>query len=273
MYFRQWTRFSDWALLVSLLAISAIVMFTQNLTMVRALRATALETTGHLENSLSWVGRYLRALEENDLLREENIRLSSELAKSREADIENDRLRRLLGFVDTVSYNVRSARIIEKEITRQKNLLTLNVGASDGIEIGMGVIDERGIIGKVVQVSDRYSRVMSYLNTDFRVPAKVQPSQAQGIIRWEGTHRDQLLLEHVIKTERVAIGQVVVTSGYSSVFPPGYPIGLVQSVEPQLGKNQLIIDVVPASQIDDVEHAFVVLNTPDPERSTLSVPE
>ena len=271
--FRQWVQIRDWVLLVALLSISAIVMFTQNVSMVRALRATALETTGHLENSLSWIGRYFRALEENDLLREENIRLSSELAKSREADIENDRLRRLLGFVDTVSYDIRSARIIEKEITRQKNLLTLNVGTIHGVKKGMGVIDERGILGKVVQVSDNYARVMSYLNTDFRVPAKVQPSQAQGIIRWEGVQRDKLLLEHVIKTERVAIGQIVVTSGYSSVFPPGYPIGLVQSVVPQPGKNQLLIDVVPASQIDDVEHAFVVLRMPDPERSQLVATE
>ena len=69
MQFRQWARIRDWALLVVLLSISAIVMFTQNLTMVRALRATALETTGHVENSLSWIGRYFRALEENDFLR------------------------------------------------------------------------------------------------------------------------------------------------------------------------------------------------------------
>ncbi len=267
--FRQWTRIRDWALLITLLSISAIVMFTQNLSIVRALRATALETTGHLENSLSWIGRYVRALEENDLLREENIRLSSELAKSREAGIENVRLRRLVGFTDTISYTVYPARIIEKEITRQKNYLTLNVGRAHGVREGMGVIDERGILGRVIQASEHYALVMSYLNMDFRVPAKVQPSQAQGIIRWEGVVRDKLLLEHVIKTERVAIGQLVVTSGFSSVFPAGYPIGIVQHVEPQPGKNQLLIDVVPASQIDDTEHAFVVLKEPDEEVDAL----
>jgi len=273
MQFRQWARIRDWALLVVLLSISAIVMFTQNLTMVRALRAAALETTGHMENSLSWIGRYFRALEENDFLREENIRLSSELAKSREAGIENERLRVLASFVDTVSYNVLSARIIEKEITKQKNYITLNVGSKHGVEEQMGVIDERGILGKVIQVTENYSLVMSYLNMDFRVPAKVQPSQAQGIIQWEGIHRDKLLLQHVIKTERVAIGQVVVTSGFSSVFPPGYPIGLVQSVEAQTGKNQLLIDVIPASKIDDAEHAFVVLKEQDQERTELIIPE
>ena len=273
MQFKQWNRIRDWALLIGLLSISSIVMFAQNISMVRALRAASLETTGHLENSLSWVGRYFRALDENDLLREENIRLSSELAKSREANIENERLSWLSGFVDTVAYDVLSARIIEKEITRQKNYITLNVGKKHGVLEGMGVIDERGIIGKVVQVTPNYSQVMSYLNMDFRLPAKIQPSQAQGIISWEGVHRDRLLLEHVIRTERVSIGQIVVTSGYSSIFPSGYPVGLVLSVEPQTGKNQLLIEVVPASKIDDAEHAFVVLKEPEPEKELLVPPE
>lgn len=273
MDFRQWTRVRDWVLLVLMLSISAIVMLTNNLTIIRSLRGTALETTGRIESSLSWIGRYFRALDENDLLRSQNIRLSSELARSREYNIENRRLRQLVGFVDTVDYQVLPARIIEKEITRQKNHLTLNVGSNQGVKEGMGVLDEKGILGKITQVSPNYSLVMSYLNMDFRVPAKIQPSQAQGIVRWEGVQRDILLLEHVIKTEEVDSNQVAVTSGYSSVFPPGYPIGRVTSVLPQEGKNQLLIQITPMSLIDRAEHAFVVLKETNPERTSLQTEE
>ena len=271
MDIRQWTRVRDWVLLVVMLSVSAIVMLTENESIVRTLRGAALETTGRVESSLSWIGRYFRALDENDLLRNQNILLSSELARSREADIENRRLRDMLGFVDTVQYNVLPARIIEKEITEQKNYLTLNVGSRHGVRQDMAVLDEEGILGKVLQVSANYSLVMSYLNTDFRVPAKVQPSQAQGIVRWEGEERNELLLEHVIKTERVTEGQLAVTSGFSSVFPPGYPIGIVKTVVPLPGKNQLMITITPLSQIDITEHAFVVLEQPSPERDSLEV--
>ncbi len=273
MDFRQWNRIRDWVLLLGLIAISMIVMITENLSVVRTLRSVSLEITGQVEGSLSWIGRYFHALEENEILRAENIQLSSSLARSREADIENTRLRRLVGFVDTVSYTLVPARIIEKEITEQKNYLSLNKGRAHGVEKGMGVLDERGILGKVYEVSENYSLVMSYLNMDFRVPAKIQPSQAQGIVRWEGVHRDQLLLEHVIKTENVDQGHLVVTSGYSSVFPPGYPIGVVQSVVPQTGKNQLLINIRPSSQIDVVEHAFIVLEYPENELEALTLPE
>ena len=136
-----------------------------------------------------------------------------------------------------------------------------------------GVLDERGILGKVIQVSENYAQVMSYLNMDFRVPAKVQPSQAQGIVRWEGINRGELLLEHVIKTESVQQGNLVVTSGYSSVFPPGYPIGIVEQVLPQPGKNQLLVYIKPTSPIDVVEHAFVVLEEAPAERLELETPE
>lgn len=262
---RQWARIRDWVLLVTLISISVIVMLTQNQTIVRTLRASSLELTGRVESSLSWIGRYFHALEENDLLRSENIKLSSELARSREAAIENLRLKKLVGFEDTLTFQLEPARIINKEITRLKNYLSLNKGSAHGVEPGMGVLDERGLLGKVVEVSENYSLVMSYLNMDFRVPAKVQPSQAQGIIRWEGVDRNKLLLEHVIKTEAVLPGQLVVASGYSRVFPQGYPIGIVESVVPQVGKNQLLVHIRPASQIDMVEHAFIVMEQPAEE--------
>lgn len=273
MDFRQWARIRDWILLLGLISISMILMLTENRSIVRTLRATSLEITGRVESSLSWIGRYFHALEENEILRAENIQLSSALARSREADIENLRLRRLVGFVDTVSYHLEPSRIIEKEITQQKNFFVLNKGREHGVEEGMGVLDERGILGKVYEVSEHYALVMSYLNMNFRVPAKIQPSQAQGIVRWEGVDRNKLLLEHIIKTENVNPGDLVVTSGYSSVFPPGYPVGRVVSVTPQAGKNQLLVQIEPSSKIDVIEHSFVVLEQTEEERPDLETIE
>ncbi|MEZ4701618.1 MAG: rod shape-determining protein MreC [Rhodothermales bacterium] len=269
MNVRQWAQIRDWVLLVGLLGVSTLVMLTQNTSILRALRAASLELTARVETNMSWVGRYVRALEENDALRRENIQLSSQLARSREAQQENERLRRLLEFRQESAHRLAPARIVEKEITRQRNFLTLNVGREQGVEVGMGVVDDRGILGKVELVSEHYARVMSYLNMDFRVPAKLQSSNAMGIVRWEGQLRDQLLMEHVIKTEQVEVGDLVVSSGFSGVFPPGYPIGVVESYERQPGKNQLLIYLRPASSIDTGDHAFVVLETPDPERTAI----
>ena len=266
MTFRLWDRIRDWVILGVLLAVSVGTMLMENQPLVRGVRAGALEGTAWLEARFSWVGGYFRALNENEVLRQENIVLSSRVARSREAIIENERLRRLIGFRDTTDVRLKAVRIIDKDVTQQQNYLTLDAGSRDSIRTDMAVIDERGIIGKVILVSENYSRVMPYLNTHFRIPAKVQPLQAFGVIRWEGGRPDRLRLDHVVKTEPVQRGQLVVTSGYSGVFPPGLPIGTVDSVSSRTGRNELTVFVQPASSITTAEYAFVVLERPEPER-------
>ena len=261
-----WDRIRDWVMLVVFLATSIVVMLARNEPLVRGLRATSLQGTVWLEDRLAWAAGYFRALEENEVLREENIQLSSEVARSREAVLENERLRRLVGFRDTTSVELRPARVISKDMVGQHRFITLDIGREDSVREGMAVVDQRGILGKVVLTSDDYSRVMTYLNTDFRVPAKVQPLQASGIVRWEGVRGDRLLLEHVVKTENVEPGQLVVTSGYSGTFPPGYPVGVVDSVAVHSGRNALDVYVSPAASLSDAEHAFVMMQLPDPER-------
>lgn len=269
MTFRLWDRIRDWVILGVLLAVSLVTILLQNQPLLRGLRAESLEATAWLEARFAWAGGYFQALRENEVLRDENILLSSQVARSREAILENERLRRMIGFQDTTDFDLIAARIINKDITQQENLLTLNVGAADSVDMDMAVIDERGVIGKVVLVSRHYSRVMPYLNTDLRIPSKVQPLQAFGIARWEGGTTDRLRLDHVVKTEPVRKGQLVVTSGYSGVFPPGIPVGLIDSVSTRTGRNELSVFMRPASSLSRAEHAFVVLRKPEPERLEL----
>jgi rod shape-determining protein MreC len=264
-----WERVRDWVLLAALLTLALATMLTQNEPLVRSLRAGALEVTGRLERSLAFAGRYLRALEENTELRRENIELSSEVARSREARLRNDELRRLLNLRDSTALPLRAARVVTKDITRQRNLMTLDVGRTDGVRPGMAVLNDRGIVGKVVLASEHFARVMPYLNTDFRVPARVQPLDAEGIVRWEGERLDRLLMEHVVKTEPVEPGMAVVTSGHSGTFPPGRRVGTVDSVRVQPGRNALLVYLDPAVPISSVQYVFVVLQTPSDERLAL----
>jgi len=264
-----WEQIRDWVLLGTLLMTSLLVMYQRNAPMMRALRAETLEVTARVERSVAWMGRYVRALQENSTLRQRNIELSSEVARMREALVQNAHLRSLLALQDTAAYPLKAARILSKDITQQRNLMTLDVGRRDRVRAGMAVINESGILGKVVLVSDHYARVQPYLNTDFRAPATVLPIEAEGIVRWEGERSDRLLLEHIVKTEPVEAGQSVVTSGHSGVFPPGHAIGRVDSVAQRPGRNELRIFLRPAAPLSEADYAFVILRTPDPEQAAL----
>ena len=269
MPFRFWDRIRDWVILSALLLSSVVMMLAQNDPMLRGMRGASLEITSWVEARFAWVGQFFRAIDENEVLRRDNIELSSQLARLREARLENERLVSALSFQQDSAYQKVAARIITKDIFGQDNFLTLDVGRADGVETGMAVVDEKGILGRVIFVSTHYSRVMPYLNTEFHVPAKIQPLQAAGIISWPGSRSDVLLLEHVVKTEPVEVGQQVVTSRASSVFPPGYPVGVIDSVANRPGENLLEIHVRPASPLNTAQHAFVILQQVDPERTRL----
>ena len=266
MPFRLWDRIRDWVILSALLLGSVVMMLAQNDPLLRGMRGVSLEVTSWVEARFAWVGRFFRAIDENEVLRRDNIELSSQLARLREARLENEKLRQLLAFHQDSTYQKVAARIIAKDIFAQQNFLTLDVGSDDGVETGMAVVDDQGILGTVIFVSRHYSRVMPYLNTEFHVPAKIQPLQAEGMISWPGSRPDVLVLEHVAKTELVEAGQLVVTSRASSVFPPGYPVGHVDSVATRPGENLLEIHVRPTAPLNTAQHAFVILHKLNPER-------
>lgn len=259
----------DWVLLIGLLLVSIVAMLTQNDALSRALRAQTMEVTAEVESSFAWMGRYLRVLRENEELRRRNIELSSRVARTRSVRMQNQELRQLLRLRDSSSARLLAARIVTKDIFRQENFLTLDVGREDGVREGMPVVHQSGIVGTVMLTSKEYARVMPFLNTDFRVPATILPLQTEGIVRWDGEQQNRLLLEHVVKTEPVEQGQTVVTSGHSDIFPPGRGIGTVDSVQVRPGRSELLIYLHPAVSLHEIGHAFVILRAPDPDRRQL----
>lgn len=269
MFRSLWHRVRDYILLAVLLVVSLVVLLSQNGPLFRSARALSLQATAPVEGTFTWTDRYTRALDENDELRADNIALAAEVARLREARRENDRLRKLVSFRDSVSFDMVPARIVGKDITKQDNLLTLNVGTSDSVRVGMAVIDERGIVGKVVLASENYALVMPHQNTNFRVPAQIELLGRDGVVRWDGTAYDRLLMEYVSKTEPVVRGQLVVTSGFSGTFPPGIPIGKVDSVFAAKGRNDFVIYLEPSAALSTVDYVYVLLDQISPEREEL----
>ncbi len=258
-------RLQDWAILIALLSISVLTLTTRNESLLLGIRSIALQSTAGIENQLANTREYFNISADNARLRDDNIRLSSELARIREAGLLNEELHHLLSLKQSAELDVVGGRVITKDITERTNYLTLNVGTADSVETGMAVIHSDGVIGTVFFASKNYCRVLPFLNVASRLPARIQESGAEGIVRWQGFSRDELVMEHVVKTVDVVVGQRVVTSGNSATFPPGHPIGVVTSAEIQQGRNELEIKLKPEVNFDELKYAFVVRSKIDPE--------
>ncbi|HLA64307.1 MAG TPA: rod shape-determining protein MreC, partial [Rhodothermales bacterium] len=236
---------------------------------LRAARGAALTVTAPVERMFSGLTRYTSALEENAELRRQTAALAADVARLREARSEADRLRGLVGFGDSLGVARVAARVIGKDITRQANFLTIDRGTADSVEVGMPVVDERGVVGRVILTSAHYAVVMPHQNTQFAIPATIDLLDQDGIVRWDGTGYDRLLMEFVPKTEPVVPGQLVVTSPYSDVFPPGLPVGIVDTAYAAAGRNDYVIYLRPAAPITQARYVYVLLIRPDPEREAL----
>lgn len=237
-----------------------------------SLRTLTLNSTSRVEEMFSWVGRYLNALDENDRLRATNIDLSSKLARLREADLQNNALKGMLKVQQSTQASLRAAQIVNKDITQRNNTFSLNIGAAQGVKAGMAVIDDRGLLGKVLITSENFSEVQSYLNTGFKVAAKIQPKGSLGIVSWEGGRTDRLVMRHVMKTEKksIKVGTPIVTAGYNyGSYPAGITVGYVDEVSERSGQNDLTIFIRPASPLSEAGFGFVVLSSPNGELNAL----
>jgi rod shape-determining protein MreC len=263
--FRRWENVRDYAILALLLLVSLSFLLAKDYQAYRAARALSLEVSGPVDALFAQTGRYSRALQENTALRAETVQLATEVARLRAARRENESLRALVGFRDTLETGILPARVVSKDIARQENSLRINVGSSDGVRPGMPVMNERGLVGQVVLTSNNYSVVMSHQNTRFNVPAQIAELGRDGIVRWDGEQFDRLRMDYIVKTEPVEHGMLVTTSLVSANYPPGVPIGRVDSFFVARGQNHLVIYLDPSAPLSTVDLVYVVLSAPDEE--------
>jgi rod shape-determining protein MreC len=259
-------QFKEYAVLAGLIAASLILLALNDNSQMKQLRSMTTIAFGLLQEQVIFIPRYFSLESENQLLRRANIELADEASRLREAKLENLRLRRLLGLKEQVTFGVVAGQVIGKNLTLLRNTLTIDLGKTDGIKPLMPVIGDGGLVGLVVSVSEHYAIVNLLLNVDFRASAKIERSRVDGIIAWDGKN---LLLKNVAKTLDVKTGDVVISSSYSSTFPPDVRIGVVSDIEGQQGTLFKSIVVTPSVDFVRLEEVFVLTSVPDEERTDL----
>lgn len=259
--------FKEYVLGAFLVLISLVLLSLNDNTQIRQIRSITVGFVGALQDAVSFIPNFFALRVENRLLRRTNVDLLDEVNQLREAKLENFQLRALLGLKENLDYDVIAAEVVGRTSNPQRNTITVNVGSEAGVELNMPIITDAGLVGRVVATSKHYSVGQLVIDRDFRATAKIQRSRADGILAWEGG--DYTLLKNVAKTLDVSVGDVVVTSEYSSMFPPNIRIGVVAEVSEQPGDLFKRIEVANSVDFSKVEEVFVIQYHPDPERIQL----
>lgn len=249
-----------------LVLVSLILIFQNDNVQIRFIRAFAVSAIGVVQSGFSVIPNVFQLEKENKILRESNNTLSNEVSQLKEAKLENMRLKMLLDFKERTGCNVIPAKIIGKTLIQTRNNITLDEGEKDSIKVGMPLMTDRGLVGKIVAVSQNYSVAQILFNKDLKVSAKDQRSRVDGIIAWDGENK--LTMKNVSKSSDVMIGDAIITSEYSNSFPPGIPVGYVTSVGTvdNLFKK---IELETFVNFETLEEVFIVKYMSSDERKEL----
>lgn len=260
-------KYREYITFVALVVISLSLVSMGNINRIGGFRTAIFAAMAKMQDVIPFDGASGMTNPSIKALRELNLQLSAEVTRMRSAMIENSKLRDFLNLKSEFTYDVIAAQVVGKTTLELRYYITLDKGKKDGVEMGMAVRDDRGLVGTVIGTSDNYSFVELIKNRDVRIAAKDLRTNINGIIVWEGG--EDFRMKNILKTYDVRRGDIIITSNYSNKYPQDIPVGIVASVEEELGEIFMRVEVEPFVDFNTLEYVFVIDTIPDPERNKL----
>jgi len=226
---------------------------------VRLLRSKANRFFTILYSPITWIRSMALIEEEAALLRGKNLQLSFQVESMRYLLEENNRLEELLDFQRESELTILPARVINMSASPYvSSSLSIDIGLESGVEENDPVITPKGIIGKTTIVGDNAAIVQLINDVNFRLSVRIKPSGSTGILRW--LDGDLYLIKEVQKNANVNIGNKVVTSGFSDIFPNDLPVGEIVNITDERGRFQKSVVVQINENIGSIINLFVIVD-------------
>jgi rod shape-determining protein MreC len=257
-------RYFNFLFFLVLQIIALSFLFRYNKFHEAAFMGVANELTGRINTRYSNVEYYFHLKQTNESLARQNEQLlNSQQTNFQPPDSSVQMVQDTIPY-DTLGnkrrYLWRSAKVVNNSVSLQNNYITIHRGEKQGVKKDMGVISPQGLVGMVVNTSDNFAVVMSMLNRQSSVSAKLLKTGELGKVQWDGTSLSRVTMINIPKNVQVAKGDSIVTSGYSLSFPPNILIGTVAEVVGDKSSNFYTLQIKPATNFYSLEYVNVVDN-------------
>jgi rod shape-determining protein MreC len=231
---------------------------------------TSNQMGGEVFSSWQSITHYFTLGQANEQLATENIALRNQLAQSyldrnrnefKAISFKDDSLQKLITDDSlTKAFDYLSAKVISNSVHKPKNYLMLNKGRKQGIRENMGVIGPNGGVGIVYSVSDDFCTAVSFINTDTRISAKLLSSQEIGSLRWDGRDHQIAQLTSIETYIPIHVGDTVVTSGFSHIFPEGVLLGTIKDYHTETNATTYSISLKLSTHFSRLQYVSIVRN-------------
>lgn len=215
--------------------------------------------SGGVYEKMNSVNEYFNLKIQNDELAKENARLKELLFNLKDTT--------KLPEIDSIhgAKRIIIAKVIKNSYNVHENYLTLNSGSRQGIKQDMGVINSLGIVGVIENTSANYSTVLSILNTNWPINAKIKKSGHIGFLSWNGKSTGFVQLTDVPRLASVRKGDTIVTGGRSEIFPENINIGTIERIFTDNETNFYTLDIRLFNDMTSLGYVYVIENKDTPE--------
>lgn len=223
-------RYNHCIVFVLLQGVSFLLLFSFNNYQHSRFFTSANAFVGKIYEATRAVTGYFDLQRQNDVLMERNIWLEQQLllADKRLKEMEEANATSWPAETTTTMFQSYKAGVIKNSLNRADNYITLNQGSLAGIKPDMGVIGPNGVVGIVYKTSPHYSLVISLLSSKSNLSCKIAGNEYFGFLQWEGGDSRYAYLKDLPRHAEFAIGDTIVTSGFSTVFPQGMMVGVIE---------------------------------------------
>lgn len=227
---------------------------------------TANQFTGVVNEQFNKVGYYFRLKKTNDSLNVAIEKMYNKLKADFELPDSSSKF-----VVDTIrvdsleqyrKYQYLRAKVVANSVVGPNNFIVIaRSGASQQLKEGMGIVDpEMGVVGIITQVSKDFAVVMSLLHTDSHISGKLLHGGETGTLIWDGKTPNIISLTGIPKSAKVVKGDTIISSGFSTSFPKGMMIGVVDEVIPEKSTNNFKIRFRSAADFYNLEFVYAIDN-------------
>ena len=219
-----------------LLLFSLVLILNSNYFQKSKVLLLSNSISNYTTENLNYFKEYFKLKEINYKLSEENLVLKNQLEKINEISS--------LDSLSITNFSYKNAKVISNNLSSVKNHLIINKGLKHGLKNEMGVISSTGIVGIINQTSKNYSSVMSILNINTKINAKVKRTSHFGTLEWYGLRTNYLILNDIPETANIKVGDSIITGGMSLIFPEGISIGIVSEIITQNKHNDSVVKFI-----------------------------
>ena len=254
-------KYNYWFLFLLLEVTSFVLLFRFNryqqslfFTSANAAVGAVYETTGSVKSYFHLRSINSDLLDRNLLLEQQLVALQNRLLQQGVDSATMHSIER----ATPGSFHLHEAKVIKNSLSFEDNYLTLDKGSADGIRPEMGVVDARGVVGIVFKTSPHYAIVISLLNSKSSISCKIAGSDYFGYLKWQGGDVQYAYLKDLPRHAQFNLGDTVVTSGYSTVFPEGIMVGTVDDMQDSHDGLSYLLKVKLATDFGKVNAVRVV---------------